>query len=96
MPEMDEDDGTMGAWYVFSAMGLYPLVVGEPIYDLASPVFDKLTLKLQHGKTFTIVTKNRKKNTDIIQKIYLNNKVYSSWQLSHRVFIEGGVLEYIY
>ena len=96
MPEMDEDDGTMGAWYVFSAMGVYPLVVGEPVYELSSPLFDKLTIDLEQGKTLTIVTKNRKKSADIIREIHLNGKPYRSWQLPHSVFIEGGVLEYTY
>ena len=41
-PEMDEDDGTMSAWYVFGAMGFYPLLVGDEYYDLTSPLFDRV------------------------------------------------------
>ena len=45
-PEMDEDDGTMSAWYVFGAMGFYPLLVGDEYYDLTSPLFDRVLLRL--------------------------------------------------
>ena len=48
-PEMDEDDGTMSAWYVFGAMGLYPLLVGDEYYDLTSPLFDRVLLRLTNG-----------------------------------------------
>ena len=48
-PEMDEDDGTMSAWYVFGAMGFYPLLVGDEYYDLTSPLFDRVLLRLTNG-----------------------------------------------
>jgi len=95
-PEMDEDDGTMGAWYVFSAMGFYPMVVGEPNYELTSPLFDRIQLKLENGNTFTIRTKNRKKQTDTIKSIKLDGKAYPFWQIKHDELLKGGVLEFLY
>ena len=53
-PEMDEDDGTMSAWYVFGAMGFYPLLVGDEYYDLTSPLFDRVLLRLTNGNVLTI------------------------------------------
>lgn len=96
MPEMDEDDGTMGAWYVFSAMGIYPLIVGEPVYDLTSPLFEHIILQLENGKTFTIKTSNRKKATAPVKNILLNGKKHASWQLSHDVIMNGGKLVFQY
>ena len=60
-PEMDEDDGTMSAWYVFGAMGFYPLLVGDEYYDLTSPLFDRVLLRLTNGNVLTIQTEGRKK-----------------------------------
>ena len=46
-PEMDEDDGTMSAWYVFSQLGFYPVCVGTDRYELFTPLFDRVTLHLK-------------------------------------------------
>lgn len=62
-PEMDEDDGTMSAWYVFGAMGFYPLLVGDEYYDLTSPLFDRVLLRLTNGNVLTIQTEGRKRKT---------------------------------
>lgn len=96
MPEMDEDDGTMGAWFVFGASGLYPLIVGEELYEISSPIFDKIRIKPENGKTFSIRTTNRKKLSDPIKSIYLNGRKYDSWQISHSIVRAGGVLELRY
>lgn len=96
MPEMDEDDGTMGAWYAFSAMGIYPSVVGVPEYDITSPLFDRVILKLDNGKTFRIISKNRKYPTDPVRAIYLNGVKFEKWQIPHERISNGGVLELRY
>lgn len=63
-PEMDEDDGTMSAWYVFGAMGFYPLLVGDEYYDLTSPLFDRVLLRLTDGKrTYYSDRRNGKRKT---------------------------------
>jgi len=95
-PEMDEDDGTMGAWYVFSAMGFYPMVVGEPEYELTSPLFDRIVIQLENGNSFRIKTKNRKKPSDPIKTIKLDGKEYYSFQLKHENVLKGGILEFLY
>ena len=48
-PEMDEDDGTMSAWYIFSQLGFYPVCVGTDRYELFTPLFDRVTLHLDGG-----------------------------------------------
>ena len=73
-PEMDEDDGTMSAWYVFGAMGFYPLLVGDEYYDLTSPLFDRVLLRLTNGNVLTIQTEGRKKKDAPIKSIHFNGK----------------------
>lgn len=95
-PEMDEDDGTMSAWYVFGAMGFYPLLVGGDSYELVSPLFDSITLAPAGGKPFRIKTVGRKSPSDPVRKITVNGKEIKDFQLSHAVIRNGGVLTFYY
>ena len=95
-PEMDEDDGTMSAWYVFGAMGLYPLLVGDEYYDLTSPLFDRVLLRLTNGNVLTIQTEGRKKKDAPIKSIHFNGKKIADYRISHNELIKGGELIYNY
>jgi predicted alpha-1,2-mannosidase len=67
VPEMDDDVGTMSAWYMLGAMGIYPACVGEPYYLLNAPLFEQITLRLENGKTFAIEAKNLSEQNFYIQ-----------------------------
>lgn len=95
-PEMDEDDGTMSAWYVFGAMGFYPLLVGDEYYDLTSPLFDRVLLRLANGNVLTIQTEGRKKKDAPIKSIHFNGKKIADYRISHNELIKGGELIYNY
>ena len=95
-PEMDEDDGTMSAWYVFGAMGFYPLLVGDEYYDLTSPLFDRVLLRLTNGNVLTIQTEGRKKKDAPIKSIHFNGKKIADYHISHNELIKGGELIYNY
>lgn len=95
-PEMDEDDGTMSAWYVFGAMGFYPLLVGDEYYDLTSPLFDRVLLRLTNGNVLTIQTEGRKKKDAPIKSIHFNGKMIADYRISHNELIKGGELIYNY
>lgn len=95
-PEMDEDDGTMSAWYVFGAMGIYPLLVGDEWYELTSPIFDQVTLTIPGGKKLTIRTRGRKDCKAPIRRILFNKKPVHDFRISHRQLVEGGVLQFEY
>ena len=95
-PEMDEDDGTMSAWYVFGAMGFYPLLVGDEYYDLTSPLFDRVLLRLTNGNVLTIQTEGRKKKYAPIKSIHFNGKKIADYRISHNELIKGGELIYNY
>lgn len=92
LPEMDEDDGTMSAYYVFGAIGLYPIVVGEPWYEITSPLFDEVVLNLESGRKLKIVTKNRKNSNDIIKEITFNGKMVDDYRINHNELTKGGTL----
>ena len=81
-PEMDEDDGTMSAWYIFSSMGFYPVVVGEATYEMFSPLYDKIRIK-NGESTVSIKTKGRRSPDDIIRGIYVNGRRMDGYRISH-------------
>ena len=90
----DEDNGQTSAWYVFSAMGFYPVAPGSNQYVLGSPLFKKVTLKLENGNTFTVVAdKNSHKNV-YIEKASLNGQTYDKNYLTHETIEAGGEIKF--
>lgn len=88
----DEDGGAMCAWYVFSAMGFYPVCPGKPEYDIGSPVFESVRIHLDGGKTFTIRAEGNTEKTKYIQSAALNGQPYDAAQLQHSDIMAGGEL----
>lgn len=88
----DEDGGGLSAFYVFSAIGFYPLTPGIPEYQIGSPIFDKVKIHLQNGKVFTVVTKNNNKRNKYIISVTLNGKELGRTSFSHKDIIDGGTL----
>lgn len=88
----DEDNGQTSAWYVFSAMGFYPVCPGMPEYAIGSPLFKKVTLHLFEGKTFTVSAANNAADRPYIQKAMLNGEELSRNYLTHDELLKGGEL----
>ena len=89
----DEDGGGMSSFVVFSMMGFYPVTPGVPIYDLASPVFDRVTIRLHNGKTFVITCRNNSAHNKYIQGIKLNGESRSQVWIKHADVVNGGRLD---
>ena len=89
----DEDGGAMCAYYVFSAMGFYPVTAGIPEYSIGSPLFTKVTIHLENGKTFTLKADKSSWNNKYIQSAKLNGRVLNAPKISHKDIVNGGVLE---
>jgi len=89
----DEDNGQTSAWYVFSAMGMYPVTSGTGQYVLGAPLFKKTTLNLENGKTFIINAPSNSKENFYISEAKLNSKEYTKNFLNHVDIINGGVFE---
>lgn len=88
----DEDNGQMSAWYIFSALGFYPVSPGVPQYVIGSPLFPKATINVSSGRTFVIEAKNNSKDNRYIQSAQLNGKAYNQNWISHKAIVEGGTL----
>ncbi|QJD77942.1 GH92 family glycosyl hydrolase [Spirosoma rhododendri] len=89
----DEDNGQTSAWYVFSSMGFYPVCPGTDQYVLGAPLFKKVTLQLENGKTLTINAANNGEQNRYVQDVRLNGKAYSPNWLSHSELMKGATLD---
>ena len=90
----NEDCGQMSAWYVLSALGIYPICPGKPEYDFGAAIFDKVVIQLENNKKLTIVTNNRSDNNIYLQSVNLNNNLRSGLTISHNEIINGGILTF--
>ncbi|MCK0203774.1 glycoside hydrolase family 92 protein, partial [Ornithobacterium rhinotracheale] len=88
----NEDCGQMSAWYVMSAIGLYPMNPASTEYEITSPMFAKTTMKVGQGKTFVIEAKNFSDKNIYIQKATLNGKPLQGTSISHEQIMQGGTL----
>lgn len=91
----DEDGGGLCSWYVFSAMGFYPVTPGSGEYAIGSPFFNKIEIQLPDNKTFTVVAKNCSKKNKYIQSATLNGKELNRPFIHHTDIIHGGKLHLI-
>jgi len=91
----NEDCGQMSAWYVFSALGFYPLFPASQEYLFGSPLFDRATIQLPGGKSFTVETENNSAENIYIQQIELNGKTYNKNTINHREIMNGGLLKFV-
>ena len=89
----DEDGGGMTAFVVFSMMGFYPVTPGIPAYDLGSPIFSQVAIRLENGKTFTLFANNSSRDNKYIQGVKLNGKPLSQLWIRHTDITRGGTLE---
>jgi putative alpha-1,2-mannosidase len=89
----DEDGGGMSAFVVFSMMGFYPVTPGMPVYNIGSPVFDKIVIKLGNGKEFRIIAVNCSDENKYIQSAKLNGKEWNKPWFSHDDIKNGATLE---
>ena len=86
----DEDNGQTSAWYVFSAMGFYPVCPGSNQYVLGTPYFDKLTLHLENGKSLTVTAKGNSDDTRYVNAMTVNGETYNHNYLTHDAVMNGG------
>lgn len=88
----DEDGGALCSWYVFSAMGFYPVTPGSGLYAIGSPFFKNVTIKLPDGKTFRIKALNCSKKNKYIRSAKLNGSTLDRCWLTHKEIMNGGTL----
>jgi predicted alpha-1,2-mannosidase len=88
----DEDNGQTSAWYVFSAMGFYPVTPGTGQYVLGSPLFDRVTLSLENGKRFVIEASDNSSKNIYVQKVKLFGRTLERNYILHKEIQKGGQL----
>lgn len=90
----DEDNGQTSAWYVFSALGFYPVCPGTDQYILGSPLFKKVTLNLENGNKVLITAANNDSAKRYVSSIIVNGQTYSRNYLSHDMLMKGADITY--
>ena len=91
----NEDCGQMSAWYVFSALGMYPVNPVAGVYVFGSPLVDEATITLPEGKTFTIVARGNSPDNIYIQSAELNGQPYAKSFITHADIVAGGTLTFL-
>jgi len=91
----DEDNGQTSAWYVFSALGFYPVTPGTDQYVFGSPLFNKVTLSFENGKKLVIEAPQNSKDNIYVKDIKLNGKLIKNNFIRHNDLLNGGKLIFI-
>ncbi|GHT70413.1 hypothetical protein FACS189455_0040 [Bacteroidia bacterium] len=90
----NEDCGQMSAWYIFSSLGFYPVFTASAQYVFGTPLFDKATIRLESGKTFTVEALNLSSENIYIQSVELNGKAHNLSYITHQDIMQGGTLKF--
>lgn len=90
----DEDNGQTSAWYVFSALGFYPVCPASDEYALGSPLFRKAVVRLENGKRLVIDAPDNSGSTPFVSSLKLNGRPHTSAFLSHSSLSEGVTLDF--
>lgn len=90
----DEDTGQTSAWYVLSALGIYPVCPGDPNYAIGSPLFKQATISRPHQQPFVISAPNNGPQRPYIHAATLNGQPWNKVYLSHEKIAQGGKIEF--
>ena len=90
----NDDCGQMSAWYIFTALGFYPVCPGSDYYVIGSPMVKKAEMHLSNGKTFTMTAENLSEKNIYIQSVKLNGKNWTQPFLPYSELKDGGRIVY--
>ena len=90
----NEDCGQMSAWYVFSAMGFYPVDPISGKYEIGTPMYPEMKMHLANGKTFTILAPAVSKENIYIQSVKLDGNPYDKSYITHEQIMNGSIFEF--
>jgi putative alpha-1,2-mannosidase len=91
----NEDCGQMSAWYVFSAMGFYPVNPADGKFILGSPALDKAAIRAGNGKTFTVIAENNSAENVNVSEVFLNGERLDRNYITYSEIMNGGELRFI-
>lgn len=90
----DEDNGEQSAWYLFSALGFYPLVMGSGEYSIGSPLFKQITVHLENGRDLVVKAPENSAKNVYVQGVTFDGRPWTSTSLPHSLLSKGGVLQF--
>ncbi|MFF8385961.1 GH92 family glycosyl hydrolase [Streptomyces kanasensis] len=90
----DEDNGEQSAWYLFSALGFYPLVMGAGEYAVGSPLFTRATVRTDDGAVLVVEAPRNSPRNVYVQGLRVNSRQWTSTALPHHLLARGGTLEF--
>jgi predicted alpha-1,2-mannosidase len=90
----NDDCGQMSAWYIFTALGFYPVAPASGQYMLGSPAIDSAVLKLENGKTLTIEAKNQSDKNVYVKKVVVNGQTLKRPYLTYAEITNGGTITF--
>ena len=90
----NDDCGQMSAWYLFSALGFYPVCPGDVNYQLGSPLVNSASINLENGKTLEIIAHDQSPTNVYVKKVRWNGREITGTAISHLQLMEGGKLEF--
>ncbi|MFD9118713.1 GH92 family glycosyl hydrolase [Streptomyces bottropensis] len=90
----DEDNGEQSAWFLFSALGFYPLVMGSGEYAVGSPLFTKATVHLENGRDLVVEAPKNSARNVYVRGLKVNGKAWTSTSLPHSLLARGGTLRF--
>ncbi|MFJ9828738.1 GH92 family glycosyl hydrolase [Streptomyces sp. NPDC101160] len=90
----DEDNGEQSAWFLFSSLGFYPLVMGSGEYAIGSPLFTKATVRMDNGRTLVVEAPRNSAENIYVQGVRLNGVAWRSTALPHDLLAKGGTLKF--
>jgi predicted alpha-1,2-mannosidase len=91
----NDDAGQMSAWYLFSALGFYPVCPGSDQYSIGSPLVRSATILLENGKTLTIETQNQSAKAVYVKKVLVNGKTINRNYLTHSELVSGNTITFV-
>jgi len=91
----DEDNGQTSAWYIFTAMGFYPVCPGSNQYVLGAPYFKKMTLHLENGKDVVVTAPENSDDNRYVQKLTLNGAEHKVNYVNHADLVQGARMDYV-
>lgn len=90
----DEDNGELSAWWLFSALGFYPLRVGSPTYVIGSPLFTRAVVRMDNGKSLVVNAPSNSPSNVYVQSLSVNGTPWDKVYIPHSVLADGAVLDF--
>ena len=90
----NDDCGQMSAWYMFTALGFYPVNPASGEYVIGSPQLPEATIKLANGKTFTMIAENLSAENKYVKSVWFNDKEITDYKITYAQLMDGGLLKF--